>query len=93
MKPPAAKIESTKEGSGTSGVSGIPIPNQVMARKRGQRMNATDRMLQQYEKQALFLVAGHECCETIGWSVVKTFMGVMPPNENAQRCAAKDPGL
>jgi len=56
-------------------------------------MNATDRMLQQYEKQALFLVVGHECCDTIGWSVVKTFMGVMPPNENAQRCAAKDPGL
>ena len=80
MKPPAAKIKSTEEGSGTSGVSGILIPNQVIARKRGHRMDATDRMVQQYENRALVPVAGHERCETIGWSVVKTFMRVMPPN-------------
>jgi hypothetical protein len=54
------------------------VPNQVMARKRGHKMNATVKILQQYEIQASFLVAGHECCETIGCSMVKTFIKGSP---------------
>ena len=36
------------------------------------------RTLEQYKNQTSFLLAGCQCRETIGWSVVKTFMRVLP---------------
>src|SRR5258705_118446 len=94
IKPVAAKIKSSSEGkadgSGTSGVSGMPIPTQVMARKRGHRINEMVRTLEQYKNQTSFLLAGCQCCDTIGWSVAKTFMRVMPPNVRTQARPARD---
>ena len=84
MKTVVARTKSNSEGeadgSGTSGVSGMPIPIQVTVRKRGHRISATVKTLEQYKNQTSFLLAGCQCCDTIGWSVVKTFMRVMLPN-------------